>query len=225
VSTIKAGSETFGLTTMTPGDTPREQLDLEAAAIYRLFAAREREFGFGPNVVVEYPPLGEPPASGFLADPAGHIAARVAEIEKDGPIGRIVVLTTFGRDLMGPLSGAGYTPQRIDMPAGPDHTYAFTLDRDVGTAADGRLLYLEAVDEADEKIRPTFVLKLLDGTGRLNLKAAGGSPPYTWLVDGTPVTEPQRRRETQWQPRGKGFMRISVIDATGASESVSVRLQ
>ena len=65
----------------------------------------------------------------------------------------------------------------------------------------------------------------LDGYGRLNLKAAGGSPPYTWLVDGTPVTEPQRRRETQWQPPGKGFMRISVIDATGASESVSVRLQ
>jgi len=65
----------------------------------------------------------------------------------------------------------------------------------------------------------------LDGKGQLNLKAAGGSPPYTWLVDGTPVTEPQRRRETAWQPPGKGFMRISVIDATGASESVSVRLQ
>jgi len=65
----------------------------------------------------------------------------------------------------------------------------------------------------------------LDGNARLNLKVAGGSPPYTWLVDGTPVTDPQRRRETQWQPPGKGFMRISVIDATGASESVSVRLQ
>lgn len=65
----------------------------------------------------------------------------------------------------------------------------------------------------------------LDGSGRLNLKAAGGSPPYTWLVDGAPVTAPQRRRETQWQPPGKGFMRISVIDAAGASESVSVRLQ
>ena len=65
----------------------------------------------------------------------------------------------------------------------------------------------------------------LDGNARLNLKVAGGSPPYTWLVDGSPVTEPQRRRETQWQPPGKGFMRISVIDGTGASESVSVRLQ
>lgn len=65
----------------------------------------------------------------------------------------------------------------------------------------------------------------LDGQAQLNLKAAGGSPPYTWLVDGTPVTAPLLRRETQWVPPGKGFMRISVVDGSGASESVSVRLQ
>lgn len=65
----------------------------------------------------------------------------------------------------------------------------------------------------------------LDGQAQLNLKAAGGSPPYTWLVDGTPVTPPLLRRETQWVPPGKGFMRISVVDGSGASESVSVRLQ
>jgi penicillin-binding protein 1C len=39
------------------------------------------------------------------------------------------------------------------------------------------------------------------------------------------VLEPTRRREAAWQPAGKGFVRISVIDGTGASESVSVRLQ
>jgi penicillin-binding protein 1C len=65
----------------------------------------------------------------------------------------------------------------------------------------------------------------LDGRGQLNLKVAGGAPPYTWLVDGAPVLEPTRRREAAWQPAGKGFVRISVIDGTGASESVSVRLQ
>ena len=65
----------------------------------------------------------------------------------------------------------------------------------------------------------------LDGQGQLNLKAAGGAPPFTWLVDGAPVTAPLRRREAAWQPPGKGFMRISVVDGTGASESVSVRLQ
>ncbi|AMJ63698.1 penicillin-binding protein 1C [Bosea sp. PAMC 26642] len=65
----------------------------------------------------------------------------------------------------------------------------------------------------------------MDGRGQLNLKVAGGAPPYTWLVDGAPVLEPTRRREATWQPGGKGFVRISVIDGTGASESVSVRLQ
>jgi penicillin-binding protein 1C len=65
----------------------------------------------------------------------------------------------------------------------------------------------------------------LDGRGQLNLKVAGGAPPYTWLVDGAPVLEPTRRREAAWQPAGRGFVRISVIDGTGASESVSVRLQ
>jgi penicillin-binding protein 1C len=63
------------------------------------------------------------------------------------------------------------------------------------------------------------------GSGELNLKVDGGAPPYTWLVDGAPVLAPTRRREAAWQPPGKGFVRISVIDGTGASESVAVRLQ
>jgi penicillin-binding protein 1C len=63
------------------------------------------------------------------------------------------------------------------------------------------------------------------GRPQLGLKVAGGVAPFTWLVDGAPITGPVRRRETEWQPPGKGFVRISVVDAAGASESVSVRLQ
>jgi len=76
-----------------------------------------------------------------------------------------------------------------------------------------------------EGARIDLSASLVDGRAELNLKAAGGAPPYTWLVDGTPVLSPTRRREAVWQPSGKGFMRISVIDGSGASESVSVRLQ
>ncbi|TCR70394.1 penicillin-binding protein 1C [Bosea sp. BK604] len=76
-----------------------------------------------------------------------------------------------------------------------------------------------------EGARIDLAASTLDGRTELNLKVDGGAPPYTWLVDGTPVTPPLRRREAAWQPSGKGFVRISVIDATGASESVSVRLQ
>jgi penicillin-binding protein 1C len=76
-----------------------------------------------------------------------------------------------------------------------------------------------------EGARIDLAASAIDGRALLNLKVAGGAPPYTWLVDGAPVTPPTRRRETQWRPDGKGFVRISVIDGSGASESVSVRLQ
>lgn len=76
-----------------------------------------------------------------------------------------------------------------------------------------------------EGARIDLAASRLDGRAEINLKVAGGAPPYTWLIDGAPVIEATRRREAAWQPPGKGFVRISVIDAAGASESVSVRLQ
>ncbi|MBA4270890.1 MAG: penicillin-binding protein 1C, partial [Methylobacterium sp.] len=76
-----------------------------------------------------------------------------------------------------------------------------------------------------EGARIDLAASAADGRPELNLKVAGGAPPYTWLVDGAPILSPTRRREAVWQPPGKGFLRISVIDGTGASESVSVRLQ
>jgi penicillin-binding protein 1C len=59
----------------------------------------------------------------------------------------------------------------------------------------------------------------------LNLKAMGGIAPFTWLVDGAPVASSVARRESAFRPNGLGFVRISIIDAQGASDSVQVRLQ
>ncbi|WP_245435881.1 penicillin-binding protein 1C [Methylobacterium sp. V23] len=58
----------------------------------------------------------------------------------------------------------------------------------------------------------------------LALKALGGVPPLTWMVDGLPVAG-GARRQSAWAPDGAGFARISVMDATGASDSVMVRLE
>jgi len=58
----------------------------------------------------------------------------------------------------------------------------------------------------------------------LALKALGGTLPLTWLVGGLPVTESDRR-QAEWQPDGAGFVRISVLDAAGASDSVVVRIE
>jgi penicillin-binding protein 1C len=61
----------------------------------------------------------------------------------------------------------------------------------------------------------------------LALKAQGGAPPFTWTVNGAPLDAggPGQRHEARWKPDGAGFVRVSVIDAQGASDSVSVRLE
>ena len=59
----------------------------------------------------------------------------------------------------------------------------------------------------------------------LALKALGGAPPFTWFVNGAPVGEAEIRRQSAWRPDGAGFARVSVIDAKGASDAVTVRLE
>ncbi len=59
----------------------------------------------------------------------------------------------------------------------------------------------------------------------LALKAQGGVPPLTWIINGTPLGEADLRRQSAWTPDGAGFARVSVIDAKGASDSVLVRLE
>jgi penicillin-binding protein 1C len=59
----------------------------------------------------------------------------------------------------------------------------------------------------------------------LALKAQGGVPPFTWMVNGAPIGGPDLRRQSAWAPDGAGFARVSVIDANGASDSVVVRLE
>jgi penicillin-binding protein 1C len=44
------------------------------------------------------------------------------------------------------------------------------------------------------------------------------------MVDGAPVQTGSLRREAVWNPEGAGFVRLSVIDARGATDSVVVRV-
>jgi penicillin-binding protein 1C len=63
------------------------------------------------------------------------------------------------------------------------------------------------------------------GDDPLVLKADGGALPLTWLVDGKPITSDPHARETTWQPSGAGFSKLTVIDANGRTDRVSVRLR
>jgi penicillin-binding protein 1C len=60
---------------------------------------------------------------------------------------------------------------------------------------------------------------------RLALKAEGGAPPLTWMVNGAPLGAPNWRRQATWTPDGAGFARVSVMDAKGATDSILVRLE
>jgi penicillin-binding protein 1C len=57
------------------------------------------------------------------------------------------------------------------------------------------------------------------------LKASGGVLPLTWLIDGAPIKSDPRARQVAWQPDGRGFAKLSVIDAKGRVDRVTVRLR
>lgn len=57
------------------------------------------------------------------------------------------------------------------------------------------------------------------------LKIAGGRAPLTVMVNGVPLAPPGARRTLFFKPDGPGFVRLTVMDARGAADSVTVRLQ
>jgi penicillin-binding protein 1C len=59
----------------------------------------------------------------------------------------------------------------------------------------------------------------------LAIKITGGVPPFTAYLNGRPVATAASRRVLSLIPDGLGFARISIQDAQGSMDSVSVRLQ
>ena len=57
------------------------------------------------------------------------------------------------------------------------------------------------------------------------LKISGGAAPLTVMVNGVPLPPQDGRRTFFFAPDGPGFARLTVMDARGATDSVSVRLQ
>ncbi len=66
---------------------------------------------------------------------------------------------------------------------------------------------------------------LAGGRMALAVKIRNGAPPFTWLVNGTPVETGSLEREIAWAAPGAGFVSIAVIDTQGraARARVSVR--
>ena len=65
----------------------------------------------------------------------------------------------------------------------------------------------------------------VDAGDGLAVKAEGGVLPLTWLVDGAPVATDPAKREVTLDAIGRGFVRLSVIDAKGRADRVTVRVR
>ena len=69
----------------------------------------------------------------------------------------------------------------------------------------------------------------LDGSGEtldpIAVKIAGGTPPLNVMVNGLPFETTNAPRTVFFEPDGPGFVRLTVTDATGEADSVTVRLQ
>ena len=59
----------------------------------------------------------------------------------------------------------------------------------------------------------------------LTLSASGGRRPLSWLVDGRRVAVSSIRRDAAWQPEGPGFVRVTVVDADGRSDSAVIEVR
>jgi len=59
----------------------------------------------------------------------------------------------------------------------------------------------------------------------LALKVSGGVAPLTVLVNGVPIVAQAGKRILFFEPDGPGFVRLTVMDARGATDSVVVRIQ
>jgi penicillin-binding protein 1C len=68
-------------------------------------------------------------------------------------------------------------------------------------------------------------LELAGGSAPVALKIAGGMAPLTVMVNGVPLPARGSRRNLFFKPDGPGFVRLTVMDAHGATDSAVVRIQ
>ena len=59
---------------------------------------------------------------------------------------------------------------------------------------------------------------------RLMVKVRNGVPPFTYFANGAPIGRPDFARQNSWMPDGPGFVTLSVVDAKGRGDTVTVFL-
>ena len=58
----------------------------------------------------------------------------------------------------------------------------------------------------------------------LIVKVRNGAPPFTFFANGAPFGRSDFARQNSWAPDGPGYVTLSVVDAEGRSDAVTVFL-
>ncbi len=89
----------------------------------------------------------------------------------------------------------------------------------------GRDAVFEPEGDAPKLAFPPDGARLPVDAHGLVVKLRDGLPPFTLLANGTPLLTGNRAREVALKGIGKGFVTLSVIDARGRSDRVSIRVE
>ncbi len=133
----------------------------------------------------------------------------------------------FGGDLAAPVLFEAFQrlkPKADALPPPPPETLLLPtarLPQPLRRFA-GRDAVFQPSEDAPKLIFPPAGARLPIQDGRLTVKLRDGKPPFTWLANGTPQKTGTRRRETELTGLARGYSKLSVIDATGRSSSVTV---
>ncbi|WP_101067482.1 penicillin-binding transpeptidase domain-containing protein, partial [Roseovarius salinarum] len=88
----------------------------------------------------------------------------------------------------------------------------------------GREAVFRAAEDAPKLSFPPEGARLPLADAGVPVKVRDGTPPFTWMANGAPVLTGVRRRQAHLPGLGRGFSRLSVIDAEGRAAAVTVRI-
>lgn len=89
----------------------------------------------------------------------------------------------------------------------------------------GRNAVFEPTADAPKLIFPPNGARLPVGGGDLVVKLRDGTPPFTWMANGAPVAARIHRRDVTLSGISKGFSTLSVVDAEGRADRVTVWIE
>lgn len=133
----------------------------------------------------------------------------------------------FGGDLAAPILFEAFQrlkPAADPLPPPPPETLILStadLPRPLRRFAGRDALFAQAED-APKLVFPPQGARLPAEGGVLPVKLRDGTPPFTWMADGTPVLTGVRRREAVIEGLSRGYSTLSVIDGEGRADRVTI---